>query len=43
MMFLMRGGRINQGQGCGGRVGKKIYIIPQEIIVLFRNVKFIRG
>jgi len=31
-MFLMRGGRINQGQGWGwGLVGDKIYIIPQEI------------
>ena len=33
-MFLMRGGRINQGQGQGwgcGLVGDKIYIIPQEI------------
>ena len=42
-MFLRGGGRFNQGQGCGGRVGKKIYIIPQEIIVLYRSVKFIRG
>ena len=43
-MFLMRGGRINQGQGWGGVWGgEKIYIIPEEIIVLYRSVKLIRG
>ena len=36
--------RINRGQGLGcGWVGDKIYIIPEEIIVLYRSVKLIRG
>jgi hypothetical protein len=40
MMFW---GRINQGQGWGGCGWERRYIIPEEIIVLYRSVKLIRG
>ena len=43
-MFLMKGGgRINQGQGWCGCGGERRYIIPEEIRVLYRSVKLIRG
>ncbi len=38
-MYLMRGGRINQGQGLGGM--REDIIIPEEI--LYRSVKLVRG